>query len=225
MDSIASQITSLTIVYSNVYSGADQSKHQSSASLAFVWGIHRGPVNSPHKWPVTRKIFPFDDVIMIFSTGLADIQVYRMQEDVGSVATLDPRHYQFHELTFRSCALTRHQVGPAPPMLCPWFVGCAPGERLVFYPTGLHVCRDGRLQASRDRVQMGRPILTVLLQTLLLTWIKFIFPAWVGNYIHYGVWDEITYPNPHFNGVEVWDWMNNCTLYCTGHAITYPHWD
>ena len=65
MDAIASQITSLTIVYSNVYSGADQSKHQSSASLAFVWGIHRGPVNSPHKWPVTRKMFPFDDVIMI----------------------------------------------------------------------------------------------------------------------------------------------------------------
>ena len=64
MDAIASQITSLTIVYSIVYSGAGQSKHQSSASLAFVWGIHRGPVNSPHKWPVTRKMFPFDDVIM-----------------------------------------------------------------------------------------------------------------------------------------------------------------
>ena len=64
MGAIASQITSLTIVYSTVYSGADQSKHQSSASLAFVWGIHRGPLNSPHKWPVTRKMFPFDDVIM-----------------------------------------------------------------------------------------------------------------------------------------------------------------
>ena len=64
MTIIASQITSLTIVYSIVYSDADQSKHQSSASLAFVWGIHRGPVNSPHKWPVTRKMFPFDDVIM-----------------------------------------------------------------------------------------------------------------------------------------------------------------
>ena len=61
---MASQITSLTIVYSTVYSGADQSKHQSSASLAFVWGIHRWPVNSPHKWPATRKMFPFDDVIM-----------------------------------------------------------------------------------------------------------------------------------------------------------------
>ena len=65
-DQMASQITSLTIVYSTVYSDADQRKHQSSASLAFVWGIHRGPENSPHKWPVTRKIFPFDDVIMIW---------------------------------------------------------------------------------------------------------------------------------------------------------------
>ena len=65
MNEIASQITSLTIVYSIVYSDADQRKHQSSASLAFVWGIHREPVNSPHKWPVTRKMFPFDDVIML----------------------------------------------------------------------------------------------------------------------------------------------------------------
>ena len=64
MGAMASQITSLTIVYSTIYSGADQSKHQISASLAFVWGIHRGPVNSPHKWSVTRKMFPFDDVIM-----------------------------------------------------------------------------------------------------------------------------------------------------------------
>ena len=65
MEAIASQITSLTSVYSIVYSDADQRKHQSSASLAFVWGIHRGPVNSPHKWPVTRKMFHFDDVIMM----------------------------------------------------------------------------------------------------------------------------------------------------------------
>ena len=64
MGTIASQITSLTIVYSTVYSNADQRKHQSSASLAFVRGIHRRPVNSPHKWPVTREMFPFDDVIM-----------------------------------------------------------------------------------------------------------------------------------------------------------------
>ena len=64
MGAIASQITSLMIVYSTVYSDANQRKHQSSTSLAFVQGIHRGPVNSLHKGPVTRKIFPFDYVIM-----------------------------------------------------------------------------------------------------------------------------------------------------------------
>ena len=64
MGAIASQITSLTIVSSTVYSGADHKKHESSAPLAFVREIHRGPVNSPHKWPVTRKMFPCDDVIM-----------------------------------------------------------------------------------------------------------------------------------------------------------------
>ena len=61
MGSMAYQITSLTIVFSAIQSGADQRKHQSYASL---WGIHRGLVNSPHKGPVTRKMFPFDDVIM-----------------------------------------------------------------------------------------------------------------------------------------------------------------
>ena len=65
MGAMASQITSLTIINPSVYWGADPRKHQSSASLAFVWpGIHRWPVNSPHKWPVTRKMFPFDDVTM-----------------------------------------------------------------------------------------------------------------------------------------------------------------
>ena len=65
MGAMASQITSLTIVYSTVYSGADQRKRKSSASLAFVRGIHRWPVNSPHKGPVARKMFPFGDVIML----------------------------------------------------------------------------------------------------------------------------------------------------------------
>ena len=57
MGAIASQITSLTIVYSTIYSDVHKKKHQSSASLAFVRGIHRWPVNSPHKGPVTRKCF------------------------------------------------------------------------------------------------------------------------------------------------------------------------
>ena len=56
MGTMASLIASLTVVHSTVYSGADQTKHQSSASLAFVQGIHWWPVNSPHKWPVTRRM-------------------------------------------------------------------------------------------------------------------------------------------------------------------------
>ena len=64
MGTMASQISSLTIVYSTLNSGADERKYQSSTSLAFVRGIHWWQVNSPHKWPVTWKVFPFDDIIM-----------------------------------------------------------------------------------------------------------------------------------------------------------------
>ena len=86
MGTIASQITSLTSVYSTVYSGADQSKHQSSTSLAFVWGIHRGPVNSPHKWPVTRKMFPFDDVIMVCIHPSTQLDLHRLSTIVSSLS-------------------------------------------------------------------------------------------------------------------------------------------
>ena len=61
---IASQITSLTIVYWTVYSDADQREHQAPRHWP-LWGIHRWPVNSSNKWPVTQKRFPFDDVIMV----------------------------------------------------------------------------------------------------------------------------------------------------------------
>ena len=67
MGAMVSQITSLTTVYSIVYSDADQRKHESSASLAFYVGNSPGPVNSAHKWPVTPKMFPFDDVIQCFT--------------------------------------------------------------------------------------------------------------------------------------------------------------
>ena len=51
-------------LFAQLWIGTDK-KHQSSAPLAFVWGIHRWPVNSLHKGPVTRKKFPFDSVIMM----------------------------------------------------------------------------------------------------------------------------------------------------------------
>ena len=88
MDWIASQITSLTSVYSTVHSGADQRKHQSSASLAFVWEIHRWPVNFPHKWPVTRKMFPFGDVIM--SMVIVDVIMLCRQSQINA---LRPRRH------------------------------------------------------------------------------------------------------------------------------------
>ena len=76
MGTMASPIASLTIVNSTIYSGANQRKHQSSASLAFVRGIHRWPVNSPDKGPVTRKIFPFDDVIMFDCPGASEVTLH-----------------------------------------------------------------------------------------------------------------------------------------------------
>ena len=63
MNQVASQITDVSIVCSTVCSGVDQRKHQSSASL-FFRGIQRWPVDSPHKGPVTRNLFPFNDAIM-----------------------------------------------------------------------------------------------------------------------------------------------------------------
>ena len=98
MSTIASQITSLTIVYATVYSGADQRKHQSSASLAFV----QGPVNSPHKGPVTRKMFPFDDVTMGYSTVCITKHMWLSRlasSDWGKIShILDFRHNPFDRI-------------------------------------------------------------------------------------------------------------------------------
>ena len=96
MGAMASQITSLNIVYSTVHSGADQRKHQSSASLAFVRGIHRLSMNSPHKWPVTRKMFPFDDVIMTsparYAKGIVSINREILQHHNKKQHTSQNKH-------------------------------------------------------------------------------------------------------------------------------------
>ena len=65
------QITGVSVVCSNVCSGTDQRKHQSSMSLAFVRGIHRSLVDSPHKGPVMWEMLPFDDVIMRYTIALS----------------------------------------------------------------------------------------------------------------------------------------------------------
>ena len=82
MGAIASQITSLTIVYSAVYSDADQRKHQSSVSLAFVRG---------HKWPVTRKMFPFDDVIVNYQAIVTHLTVGELRSTENARCTISIR--------------------------------------------------------------------------------------------------------------------------------------
>ena len=97
MVAMAFQITSLMVVYSTVHAGADQRKHQSSASLVFVWWIPRWPVNSSHKGPVTRKMFPFHYVIMSWNILLWCQQVLSPTAD-GMFLWLLCGYY-----TMRSC--------------------------------------------------------------------------------------------------------------------------
>ena len=95
MSGMASQINSFRIVYSRIYSGADQRKHQSSVSLAFVRGIHQWPVNSPHKGLVTWKMFPFDDVIMIFTINVfSGCEMGSWHEDIMTWKHF-PHHWPF----------------------------------------------------------------------------------------------------------------------------------
>ena len=61
--------------------------------MAFVRGIYRRPVNTPHKWPVTRKMFPFDDVIMMY--------FYMSLVDYDSEMIQNARKY-FQELIYSS---------------------------------------------------------------------------------------------------------------------------
>ena len=95
MGAIASQIAGLMIVYSTVYSGADQIIHQSSASLDFVRGIPRWPVTSPHKWPGTRKMFSFDDVIMEAQLWCLQHPSTQILEPQCRVSNADEADYPF----------------------------------------------------------------------------------------------------------------------------------
>ena len=87
MSAMASQITGVSLVCSTVCSGADERKHQSSASLALVRGIHRSPVNSPHKGPVTRKIILFASVTSSLATS-SPAMMYLDQRKHQSSASL-----------------------------------------------------------------------------------------------------------------------------------------
>ena len=92
MSTMASPVTGVSFVYSAVCSGADKRKHQSSASLAFMRWIHRWPVNSPHKWPGTRKMLPFDDVIMPFTEAWGWMYPSMNLPSIGSITQFSPAY-------------------------------------------------------------------------------------------------------------------------------------
>ena len=120
MSTMAFQIIGVSIVYLTVCSGADQRKHQSSATLAFVRGIHLWPVNSPHKGPVTRKMFPFDDVIM----GMTDILVTNVGIETSSIFNISLRNlcicFEHRTLVFCNIVVRYFEL---------YIVQCRPRER------------------------------------------------------------------------------------------------
>ena len=141
MSTMASPIISLTIVYSIFFSGADQRKHQRSAPLSFVMGINRWPVNSPHTGPVTRKMFPSDDVIMKLKGPKRNIEVNTAFFWLKPSSRLKDRYYiycrihilltiQFiprnmHTVTALLCfvVVIHWLIFPYPPDLLRWHCG------------------------------------------------------------------------------------------------------
>ena len=101
MTTMASQITSLTVVYSIVYSDADERKHQSSASLAFVWGIHRDRWIPRTKGQLRGKCFH----LMSSSCSDAETTLPRrgMATVVGSFAQQAPDHQHDNSTKIRVC--------------------------------------------------------------------------------------------------------------------------
>ena len=122
-----SQITSLTIVYPTLYSAADQRKHESSTSLAFVRGIHRWPVNSLHKGPVTQKMFPFDDVIMrhqgqssLDQVGLSAFKIYNSYTSISDISIISAHVFVMFCFAIRLAMLNicRELENKHPPNIC-----------------------------------------------------------------------------------------------------------
>ena len=121
MSTMASQITGVWIDYTNLCSGADKRKHQSSPSLAFVRGNHRSPVDYPHKGPATRNMFPFDDVTM--------------SDDKVSIITRFSAVYNREPKTMHSIHLRNMHKDSA--------LSCCGACRFYPYPSGLLHCRWG----------------------------------------------------------------------------------
>ena len=125
MSAMAFPITSLMFVYSFVYLGADPRKHQSSASLAFVRGIHRWPVNSPHKGPVTRKMLPFwwryHTSDRIYAVWLGTIKRGVLVSEPNHVLSEDPSNYWRCDVWICSCMIADSFIVSANFITIRWF--------------------------------------------------------------------------------------------------------
>ena len=114
------QITCVSSVYATLASGADQRKYQSFASLAFVRGIHRWPMNSSHKGPVTLEnvsIWWCHHVMVMASKtaeGLATVMIYYQSTACCACANLNSlpwrkwppfcrQHFQMHFHEWKVC--------------------------------------------------------------------------------------------------------------------------
>ena len=200
MSAMASPITGVSIVYWIVCSGTDQGKHQSSVSLAFVRGIHWSLVNSLHKGPGAWKMFPFDDVIM-------GAQISNHTIDLVQSEHSDHRSRRINSLDFGKCGCTVHMYDYLTHFMV---ISCSSCDivlsRMPQEPIGVVISQP----MFRKLVWFSTksPAATVVMHDwfchqgpLLLTrtYSKSI-PAWGSNYIHFEIWDKITYPFPNFIG-------------------------
>ena len=220
MSSLASQITSLTIVYSIVYSSADQRKHQSSASLAFVRGIHRGPVNSPHKGPVTRKMFPFDDVIMVDTeTGISyERSVHGRVSDYKICSSINRTQLFMNMLSISQAAHRGHYGDVIMSKLASQVTSLTIVYSTVYSGTDQRKHQSSASLAfvreiHREPVNSPhkRPVtrkmfpfdyVTMEMASFLnkIDYTNVRIRRWISNYIHVKQWDVITHPCPNFNG-------------------------
>ena len=112
MSGMASQITGVSSVCSNVCSAVDQRKHQCSASLAFVTRIHR--------WSVRREMFPFDDVIMTWCILVVFIDVY--MTPILHIARQLPISYMWH---YAGPEFSHHDTQHLTYRQAPWWLKCS----------------------------------------------------------------------------------------------------
>ena len=204
---IASQITSLTIVYSTVYSGADERKHQSSLPLALVRVIHWSLVNSPHKGPVTRKMFPFDDVIMWHwgNHMVASVAIIWWLPQ-WQRSTAKGCNWVDHTRPLRADDITQQTEAQQNSVYDFWDVLQSPSNKVPFYRTQWGPCWS-------TWVQVVACCLIVMSHYLDQCWLTINAAQWYS-------------PEEDFTGnaqaASSWDVCENCTFEILANVVQVP---